>query len=403
MLVANDVDGDDRLARRNVLVLATTQALAGGNSIVIFATGAIMGSILAPSPKLSTLPITAYVVGLWVGTLPVGYLSRRLGRRGAFQVGTFVGILAGLTNALAVAQGSFAMLLLGSLFGGLYAAVHQAYRFAAADTASETFKPKAISWVLTGGLFAALIGSQLAIHTKDLWEPYLFLVTYLGQAGIAFLAGIVLVFLRIPKPLAVAAADETGRPLGVIARQPRFIVAVVCGVASYSLMNLVMTSSPLAMIGCGHTITDATLGQQWHVVAMYAPSFITGPLIARVGVERIIAAGLILFVLSAGVAIAGTSVAHFWTALIVLGIAWNFGFVGATTMVIQCHHASERTRVQSFNDFLVFGTMMLGSFFSGQILATSGWTAVNLVIFPVVLVAGGLLAWLAFRPRADLV
>lgn len=394
---------DDRLARRNVLVLATAQALSGGNAVVIFATAAIIGSLLAPDPSFATLPLTTYVVGLWAGTLPVGHFSRVFGRRAAFQIGTLCGALTGATSALAVLWGSFFLLMFGTFLGGLYAAAHQAYRFAAADTASEDFKPKAISWVLAGGLFAAFIGPQLAIHTKDLAPPYLFLATYIGQAVVALLAGLVLIFLKIPKPtMESIEAGGVTRKLSEIARQPRFIVAVVCGVASYSLMNLVMTSSPLAMIGCGHTITDATLGQQWHVFAMYAPSFFTGSLIARFGVERVTAAGLVLFLFSAGIGVAGTSVPHFWAALIVLGLAWNFSFVGATAMVTDCHRPSERTRVQAFNDFLVFGTMMLGSFASGQILAWWGWTAVNQVVFPVALVALALLVWLMLQRRPGL-
>lgn len=399
---AAGIEVDDRLARRNVLVLALAQALAGGNTMVIFATGSITGAMLAPAPSLATLPITAFVVGLWAGTLPVGYLSRVIGRRAAFQVGTAFGTLTGLVSTLAVLQSSFALLLAGSFCGGLYAAAHQAYRFAAADTASPAFQPRAISLVLAGGLLAAFTGPQLAIHTKDFWPPYLFLATYLGQAALAVLAGLVLAFLRIPRPRAAAGLADRTRPLSEIMRQPRFIVAVACGVVSYSAMNFVMTASPLAMVGCGHSITDATLGQQWHVIAMYGPSFFTGSLIARFGTERLIGAGLVLFGASASVAMSGTSVAHFWIALILLGLAWNFGFVGATAMVTECHRPSERSRVQSFNDFLIFGAMMLGSFGSGQILATAGWTAVNQVVVPAAAAAAALLGWLMLRSRKAL-
>jgi MFS family permease len=389
---------DDRLARRNVLVLAIAQALAGGNNTVIVATSGIAGAMLAPDRGLATLPISVMVLGMWIGTLPVGALAKAYGRRFAFQVGSGFGTLAGLISSLAVFQGSFWLLLAGAFCGGLYAAAHQAYRFAAADTASEWFKPKAVSWVLAGGLFAAFLGPQLVIFTKDLWQPYLFAATYLGQAVFAVLAAVVLSFVNIPRPV-VDKSFSGGRPLSEIVRMPRFIVAVACGVASYAMMNLVMTSAPLAMVDCGHSVTDASLGLQWHVLGMFAPSFFTGSLIARFGVERIVVTGLGLIVTSAAIGISGISVAHFWIGLIVLGIGWNFAFIGATTMVTQCHRLEERNKVQAFNDFLVFGSMVIGSFASGKILATLGWITVNEVVFPTVLAAGILLFWEAVRRR----
>jgi MFS family permease len=204
--------------------------------------------------------------------------------------------------------------------------------------------------------------------------------------------------VKLPRP-PFAGGRATGRPLREIVRQPRFVVAVACGVASYAMMNLVMTSAPLAMIMCNHSVTDATLGIQWHVVGMFAPSFFTGALIARFGVERVVAVGLLLIIASALVGLAGITVAHFWADLILLGIGWNFAFIGATAMVTQCHRPNERTTVQSFNDFLVFGSMAFGSFASGTLLATLGWDAVNAVVFPVVLAAGALLLWLKWRER----
>jgi len=387
-----DSAAGDRLARRNVLVLAVTQALSGGNAAVVVATGGIVGAALAPDRALATVPITVYVLGMWIGTVPVGILARRYGRRFAFQAGALCGVLTGLIGCLAVLQGSFLLFNLGTFFGGLYAAAHQAYRFAAADTATEAFRPKAISWVLAGGLFAAFVGPQLIIFTKDLWPPYLFAASYLAQAAVALVAMAVLSLVEIPRPAPVA-AGEGGRPLAEIARQPRFMVAVVCGVASYGLMNLLTTSAPLAMVDCSHSITDATLGLQWHVVAMYAPSFITGSLIARFGVERVVGAGLALLAVSGVVGLSGITVAHFWATLILLGLGWNLGFVGATAMVTQCHRPEERNKVQSFNDFLVFGSMAVASFSSGKLLANFGWAAVNSVMFPVILTAAGLLIW----------
>lgn len=389
---------DDRLARRNALVLAAAQALAGGNNTVIVSTTAIIGAMLAPDKGLATLPITGMVMGMWLGTLPIGALARRFGRRTALQVGSFFGILSGFISYAAVMQGNFWVLLLGTFCGGLYAAAHQSYRFAAADTASEKFRAKAVSWVLAGGIFAAVIGPQLVIFTKDLMAPHLFAASYIGQSICALLAAIVLQFVHIPR-LAPTAGAAPSRPLPEIARNPRFVVAAACGIASYGLMNVVMTSAPLAMVGCGHSVTDATLGIQWHVLAMYGPSFFTGSLINRFGVERITGIGLALIAITGVIGLSGTTVPHFWAALIVLGVGWNFGFIGATTMVTQCHRPDERNKVQAFNDFLVFGAMAVSSFSSGQMLAAFGWDALNVVVFPFVVLAGGMLLWLRLRSQ----
>jgi MFS family permease len=389
---------DDRLARRNAIILAVGQALAGANSTVTVATGAIAGAVLAPSKTLATVPVSTYVLGLWFGTLPVGALARRFGRRIAFQIGTACGVMTGLLCCLSVLQGSFILFCIGTFFSGLYAAAHQAYRFAAADTASDTFRPKAISWVLVGGIFAGIIGPQLVIATKDLWAPYLFAASYLAQAGAAVLAGLVLTRLNIPIPPRHPEGGH-GRPLSQILAQPRFVVAVACGIASYAMMNMVMTSAPLAMVECNHSVTDATLGLQWHVLGMYVPSLFTGSLIARFDMERVIVAGFILILASAASGIMGTTLWHFWIGLVLLGVGWNFAFIGATAMVTRCHTPAERTRVQSFNDFLVFGSMAIGSFVSGTLLALYGWQVVNEVVFPVVLTAGGLLFWLVLRER----
>jgi len=291
-----------------------------------------------------------------------------------------------------VLHGSFALLLFGTLCGGLYASAHQSYRFAAADTASARFRPKAVAWVLAGGVFAAMIGPQLVIFTKDLWPAYLFAATYLAQSACAVLAAMVLVLLRIPRPHVSHSLAE-GRPLAAIAAQPKFIVAVVCGLASYTMMNMVMTSAPLAMVECNHTVGQAALGIQWHVIGMYAPSFITGSLILRFGVRRLMAVGLTLIVVAATIGLLGTALWNFWLGLALLGIGWNFAFIAATTLVTECHDPHERNKVQAFNDFLIFGSMAIGSFSSGALLAGYGWSAVNAVVYPVIFVAALLLAW----------
>ena len=394
---------DNRLAKRNALVLAIAQALAGGNNTVIAATAGIIGVMLAPDPGLATLPVTVMVLGMWFGTLPLGYLARTYGRRFALQTGSVVGTLAGLVSCAAVLNASFELFLAGAFGCGFYAAAHQSYRFAATDTASDDFKPKAISFVLAGGVMAGVIGPAVVIVSKDMWAPHLFAATFIAQSALAMLAGLVLTQLKSPPPVSREERErDGGRPLGEIARDPLFIVAVACGVVSYVIMNLVMTSAPIAMVGCGHSITESTLGIQWHVLGMYAPSFFTGHLILRFGVFRIIAIGLLLLLGSAMVGIAGLSIAHFWIALVLLGVGWNFAFIGATTLVTRCHRPQERNKVQALNDFLIFGTMALGSLASGKMLASFGWVWVNAVVFPPVLAVGALLAWVALRQRSRL-
>jgi MFS family permease len=378
-------DAGDRRARGNVLRLAVAQALAGANASVIYATGAIIGNTLAPDPSWATVPISVFVVGMALGTLPAGWLARTYGRRVAFIAGGGAGMLAGLIAAAALLMQSFPIYCVATLCGGLYAAVVLSFRFAAADGASPAFRAKALSWVMAGGVFAGVIGPQLVTLTMDLWAPNLFVVSYLAQAAVALLAVAVLSGVDLPRPARADAA--AGRPLLEIMRQPRFVVAVLCGVVSYVLMNLVMTSAPLAMRMCGLPLATSNTAIQWHIVAMYGPSFFTGSLIARFGAARVVAAGLLLTACAGAIGLSGITAAHFGAALVLLGLGWNFGFVGASAMVLDCHRPEERTRVQSFNDFLVFGTMAVGSFSSGQLLTSLGWGAVVSVVFPPVLLA----------------
>jgi MFS family permease len=379
---------DDARARSNVMRLAAAQALGGANSAVIFATGAIVGATLAPSVSLATVPISVYVVGLACGTLPVGMISRAYGRRVAFIIGSGAGAICGLLGAIAILKASFALFCCATFFGGFYGAVAQSYRFAAADGASPSYRPKAVSWVMAGGVFAGVLGPQLVQWTMDIWSPYLFAASFAAQAVVALIAMALLSTVDAPRP---APADmHGGRPLLEIVRQPRFVAAAICGVVSYSMMNLVMTSAPLAMKLCGLTLSDSNFGLQWHIVAMYGPSFFTGSLITRFGASKVVAAGLALEAIAAVIGIAGISAMHFWVCLVVLGLGWNFGFIGASALVLETHRPQERNKVQAFNDFLVFGLMAVGSFSSGQLLANYGWSTVNAVVFPPVVL--GLMA-----------
>ena len=396
-VTAAAADADDSLVRANVMRLAAAQALTGANSAVIFATGSIVGATLAPDMSLATVPISMYVAGLAAGTLPTGMISRAYGRRIAFIAGTACGTLTGLLGALAILRGSFVLFCCATFLGGLYGAVSQSYRFAAADGASAAFRPKAVSWVMAGGVFAGVLGPQLVQWTMDVWSPYLFAFSFIVQAAVALVAMAILAGVDAPRP---APADlHRGRPLLEIVRQPRFVAAALCGVIAYPTMNLVMTSAPLAMKMCGLSLSDSNFGIQWHIVAMYGPSFFTGALIARFGAPRVVATGLLLEAAAAVVGLSGITAMHFWATLIVLGMGWNFAFVGASALVLETHRPEERNKVQAFNDFLVFGMMAVGSFSSGQLLANYGWAAVNWVVFPPVLLGVTVLVLVSLMKR----
>ena len=373
-----------RYQRGNVARLALGQALAGANSVVVYATGAVVGNTLAPDKALATLPISVFVVGMAACILPTGMIARRHGRRAAFLAGTGCGVLVGVLAAIATIIGSFWLFCLATFFGGAYAAVVLSFRFAAADCVEPERRPRALSIVMAGGVVAGVVGPQLVNATMDLWPPHLFAATFVAQAAVAALSALVLMGVRLPMPTTAEIAG--GRPLSEIVRQPRFIVAALCGTVSYLLMNFLMTAAPLAILMCGHSQEVSNLGLQWHVIAMYAPSFFTGRLIARFGAPRVVALGMALTGAAAAVGLAGIDVAHFWLTLILLGLGWNFAFVGASTMVLECHRPGERTRVQSLNDFIVFGTMAVGSFSSGAILTAYGWDTVLWLSFgPLVL------------------
>ncbi|CAB3678425.1 MULTISPECIES: MFS transporter [Achromobacter] len=384
-----------REQRGNIARLTIAQALAGANSVVVYATGAIVGDMLAPDKALATLPISIFVVGMAACIMPVGAIARRHGRRAAFLAGTACGVLVGLLAAAAIVSSSFWLFCLATFFGGAYAAVVLSFRFAAADGVSPALRPRALSFVMGGGVVAGVVGPQLVTHTMYLWQPHMFAATFLVQAVVAALSAYVLLGVRLPAPTAAEVAK--GRPLAVIARQPLFVTAVICGAVSYMLMNFLMTAAPLAMHLCGHSQENANLGLQWHVIAMYAPSFFTGRLIVRFGAGRIVAAGLLLTGLSAAVGLTGIDVANFWLTLILLGIGWNFGFVGASALVLECHRPEEKTRVQSLNDFVVFGTMAVGSFASGGLLAAYDWNTVLWVSFVPLALAVAVLAATASR------
>ncbi|HSG95121.1 MAG TPA: MFS transporter [Afifellaceae bacterium] len=393
------VTADDSKTRRNVMVLAAAQAVAGASAPMNIAVSALAGySLLGENKALATVPITGFVLGTACGTVPAALLMRRVGRRAGLIAGMLIGAIGGLIGAGAMGIGSFWTLCLATFLMGFASAFVQQFRFAAADTASPAFRPKAISLVLVGGIVAGVLGPQAVIHSRDLIGSVPYAGVYLTASAFLVVGALILVALDIPKPLAVQ-RSQAGRPLWQIARRPRFIIAVTCAISAYALMSLVMTAAPLAMVGHGHHQDAATLGIQWHVLAMFGPSFVTGSLIVRFGARRIIAVGLVLLIGCAVVALAGVSIAHFWLALVLLGIGWNFGFIGGTALVTETYEPAEKERVQALNDFLVFGFVAFASFMSGNLLVAGGWNAVNLSVLPVAAICLVGLGWLEIRAR----
>lgn len=385
-------------AKRNIGVLMAAQALGGATGPIVISLGGLVGQQLSPEPALATLPVSLYNLGLAMGTLPAAFVMRHLGRRTGYLMGAAIGAAAGLTAALGIALAAFAVFCLGTFAAGFYGSYVQTYRFAAADGATGTLRDKAIARVMIGGLIAAIIGPQLVIWTRDVVPGTPFAGSFLGQATLALLAIPILINLRSPKPSArMAAGVQPGRNLRQILLAPRYLLAVATGIVSYGLMTFVMTAAPIAMVGHGHSVDHAALGIQWHVLAMFGPSFVTGHLMARFGKERVAAVGLFLIGASAIVALGGFDLGHFWISLILLGIGWNFGFIGATAMVADCHTPEERTRVQGANDFLVFGTVAAASFFSGSLLNSSGWETINWLVLPAVALILVPLLWRAAR------
>lgn len=395
---------NDTLARRNVLVLVAAQAILGAQMPMIFTVAGLAGQGLASNPCWATLPISLTVIGSMVWATPLSALMQRYGRRAGFVLGAMAGALGAAFGAWGLSTQSFPLFLLGAFLTGGYMSAQGFYRFAAADTASPAFRPKAISWVMAGGLLSAVVGPQLVkVTAQEMAVP--FLATYLAVIGLNLGGSLLFGLLDIPKPAAPVPGADRGRSRRELLREPRIAVAVICATVSYALMNLVMTSSPLAVVGCGFTTGNAADVVSAHVLAMYAPSFFTGGLIARFGAERIMALGLVILAGAGIVALTGVELVNFFGALVLLGIGWNFGFIGATAMLTASHAPEERGRMQGLNDLIVFGGVTLASFSSGGLMNCSGgsvvegWQAVNIAMLPFLTLAGGALIWLALRPK----
>ena len=386
------------VAKRNVAVLAVCQGLLLVNNSVLITVNALTGFALAPDKALATLPVTMYFVGSALTTIPLSFMMKRFGRRVGFTVGAGFAMLGSLICAGAVYAANFWLLCLGVLVLGGYFAAGQYYRFAATDSAPADFKATAISLVLAGGIVGGFLGPEASKRTIDLLAGHLYAGAYLSLVAFSLLSVLVLRWLSLPG-LSESERATAGRPLAEIARQPAFIVAVICATIAYGVMNLLMTTTPLAMVACEHPFTDAAFVIQWHIVGMFAPSFVTGTLIKRFGLATVILAGVVLNVACVAIVLSGVEVMHFWLAMLLLGIGWNFMFIGATALLTESHTPAERAKVQGVNDAAIFITMVASSLSSGALFTLQGWEAMNRWALPVVAVAGAAVLWLVWVRR----
>ncbi|MBV0891584.1 MFS transporter [Paracoccus sp. Z118] len=394
-----------RRAWRNIWVLVAAQGVLGAQMSMIFITGGLAGQMLAPNPCIATLPISAVILGSALSARPLSGLMARRGRRAGFTLACLIAAAGAGLAAAGLYAGSFWLFTAGTGLTGVYMAAQGFYRFAATDAAPPDLQPRAIGWVLGGGLVAALLGPMLVRATTEA-TAVPFMATFAAIAALNLAGPLLFALLDSPAPsLAARTGAPQGRSLGELLRTPEITVAMICGTVSYALMNLVMTSTPLAVVGCGFSAGDAANIVSAHVVAMFLPSFFTGWLINRFGASRIVAAGLVILALSSAAAMSGVELGQFYLALVLLGLGWNFGFIGATAMLTAAHSPAERARVQGINDAVVFGGVFVASLASGGLMncsggsAQAGWEAVNLAMLPLLILAGGALIWLTMRPK----
>ncbi|MCH2395168.1 MFS transporter [Oceanibaculum sp.] len=385
--------------RKNVVILALCQALSMTGSSLVMTVSAIVGTMIAADKTMATLPLAFQMTAMMLTTIPASMAMKRFGRRAGFLFGILVGICGALLATFAIFERNFALLCTASCVMGIQMGFAQFYRFAAADTAKPDFKSKAISLVLAGGVIAAVLGPNLAKWARDLFDPVMFAGSYAAIAVLWLIPLVLLFFIDIPRP-SVEERKQSGRPLVIIMRQPVFLVAIVSAIVAYAMMNMVMTSTPLAMLACGLEFEDAAFVIQWHVLGMYAPAFFTGSLIARFGVLNIMLAGAVLMLGCVAVNLSGQDITRFWLALVLLGVGWNFLFVGATTLLTETYVPAEKAKVQAANDFLVFGSVSISAFSSGMLQNAFGWDVVNTMAMPFLVVALCMVAWLRFlRPE----
>ena len=379
-------------AVRNVGVLATMSALQGAQLPVYIILGGLAGAILADDKSLATLPIAAQMLTGMIVALPMSLFMGRFGRKAGFWLGSVLACLAGIIAAFAMLRGDFWLLCVGYMFAGVYQSTQNYFRFAATDTAPEDFKPKAISLVLAGGLVAALLSAEIVTRTEGMLSAVPFVGAFAFLVVPNLIGMVLIAFLDIPKPSRTE-VKTPARPWRDILADRNIPVAMLCAMFVYGTMTLAMTSTPLAMIACGFITSDAANVVKWHVVAMFAPSFFTGSIIARIGVRPVIAMGLLLLLGCCAVALSGIELHDFYIALILLGLGWNFGYIGATSLLAAHHRPEDRAKVQGLNDFLVMAMMATAALSSGKLMATGGWSFVVIAVMVPVGIAALALAY----------
>ncbi|MDZ7937477.1 MAG: MFS transporter [Rhodoferax sp.] len=383
---------------RNLWLLALCQGLFLTNNVTFIAINGLVGLALAPYGWMATLPVMGYVVGGALATPLVAHTQARFGRKTSFQIGLAVAIVSALVGAWAVASKEFWWLVATTVVAGYYSANGQLYRFAAAELAPSTFREKAVSLVLAGGLIGAIAGPNLAAQTRGLMAVP-FAGAYLALVGVGILAMVLMAFVQFPASPTTAAQRNPGRPLREIARQPAFVVACITASLGYGVMNLLMAATPLAMQQCGLGFDDAAFVLEWHVIGMFAPGFFTGHLIKRFGTLTIMGVGVVLNLLCIAIALSGVELHQFAIALFLLGVGWNFLFTGSTTLSLATYRPEEKDRAQAALNFAVFAVMAVSSLASGALVVTQGWALLNLGSLPLVVLTGAAVGWLAWRQR----
>ncbi len=397
----------DARAKKNLFVLVAAQAILGSQMPVSFILGGLSGQVLATNKCFATLPISMIVFASMMSAPWLSSLMQKRGRRIGFVIGSLCAALGASLCAIALWQHSFPLFLFGSFLTGIYQSAQGFYRFAATDGASDIFRPKAISWVMAGGLIPAIAGSQIVKLTEDALAPIPFAGAYVAVVVLNLVGIWIFAFLDSPVPPPAKKGSLPIRSRLELLKTPAIAVAMICAMVAYALMNLVMTSTPLGMKGCGFSTAQASDVVSAHVLGMFVPSFFTGHLIARFGVNKILAAGLVILGLAGIVALAGVTLMNFYVSLVLIGVGWNFGFIGGTTLLAANHTPEERGRVQGMNDFAVFGLVTLASLSSGGLLNCSGgspvqgWHLVNYAMIPFLALAGGTLAWFVWIYRSS--